>query len=169
VTIPRRLALRNITDCCRRRLLDSEHETAPHPIPLIARLLATHFIPFQCVHFGDRLLSDLTLLTPIPRRLVLDFACVLARRVKATRPRARLSANGQEPFAERLACPKTRRARLRHRFARSIRCSISVRKVSSLRRIDQRDRCAGEGLRSAPPLIVASVAAGFLLLASPAR
>ena len=35
----------------------------------------------------------------------LDSACVLVRRVKSTHPRARLSASGKDPQAERLACP----------------------------------------------------------------
>ena len=59
-----------------------------------------------------------------PRRLGLNFACVLAARAQFTRHRARLPANGREPLAERLACPKTPRDRLRHRCARPIRASL---------------------------------------------
>ena len=59
-----------------------------------------------------------------PRWLGLHFACVLARRVKSSRPHARLPANGQEPLTERLACPRNPRDRLRHRFVRSIHRSV---------------------------------------------
>jgi hypothetical protein len=50
----------------------------------------------------------------------LDFACVLARRVKSTHPRARLSASGQTRKPQDWLAPKHPRDRLRHRSARPI-------------------------------------------------
>ena len=59
-----------------------------------------------------------------PRRPGLNSACVLARRVRSTRPRARLSASGQTRKPQDWLAPKHPRDRLRHRSARPIHHSI---------------------------------------------
>ena len=70
------------------------------------------------------------------------FRCVLVpSRQNPPGPRARLSANGQEPSAKRLACPKTpTRPDCAHRCTAPSLPLHSGSQVSSLRGIDQRDQ-----------------------------
>jgi len=106
-------------------------------LPVFLRLLLRFNSRWSCLDgnslarcFGslpaifERWRSQPNLADSSPRWLGLHFACVLARRVKSSRPHARLPANGQEPLTERLACPRNPRDRLRHRFVRSIHRSV---------------------------------------------
>jgi hypothetical protein len=53
---------------------------------------------------GEKSRPNFTVSTP--RRLGLDFACVLARRAKSTRPRARLPASGKDPASRKTGLPQ---------------------------------------------------------------
>ena len=118
-------------------------------------------IQILCSDFQVRGFRDQISQTPIPRRHGLDCACVLARRLKSTRPPRQTSGQRTEPQAGRLACPKTP-TRPAPPPLRSPHPSLHFRQQSFVAcRIDWRDQCAVEVLRCAAPLIVASVAASF--------